>query len=190
MVGAANTGKTCLVQYLTLESPISSSTPSTPTIGCFIDVKRYRSRSGKDVWIEFLEVGGRGQLNHPKTTRPFYKHFDAILCVFDLTDSSSFHKLDELASIALDYRSEEPIWVVGTRSDLVSSTGFFSTSANAGQSYQNHPLYHRLLNMGAQFFSLSLLQSPDIHLWNQFYELLMEKAQRSSKPQQYTLQIY
>ena len=161
------------MQCLVDELPASSSATSQPTRACNAQVKKFTNRNSRESWIEFLEVGG--QYHHPQTNLCFYKRFDAIIGVFDLTDPSSFGKLDDVLAPALDFRmNNQPVVVIGTRNDLFSSSGFYS---NNRQSHQSHPYYHRLTSLGIQVLGVSLLEPPDLSFWNSFYNTVLERMQ-------------
>jgi len=176
VIGGPNTGKTSLISYLVNESPLARELPANPTRACNVQIKKHTGRNSNSCWLEFLEIGG--QYHHPNTNMCFFKKYDAIIAVFDVTDMSSFAKIEEVLSPALNYRDkQQPILVVGTRSDLLNSSGFYSSSA---QSYQKHFYYHQLSSMGAQVLELSLLHPPDPVLWTSFFENTIQKSNITS----------
>ena len=175
VIGGASSGKTSLLSYLINESPIAAGLPGNPTRACNVKIKNYTSRNSNNYWLEFLEIGG--QFHHPNTNNCFFKHYDAIIAVFDVTDILSFEKLEELLSQALNYRGNQPIIVVGTRNDLLNSSGFYSANS---QLYQNHFYYNQLSSMGVQVLGLSLLHPPDPVLWSSFFETTIQKMNTKS----------
>ena len=114
LLGEKNVGKTSLV-YRYIENKFRESYKATLGVNL---LKKDMEVEGNDVSAQIWDLGGQDSF---KSLRKLYlEGANGALVMFDLTDRNSFEKLNEWVENFREARGEQPIILIGNKSDLDS----------------------------------------------------------------------
>jgi len=136
VVGDAQVGKTAVITSITQQK---ANLNAPVTIGFFCDIMFYEYR-GKQICVEFLEIGGSNQYEESRSV--FCYDYDGIIFVYDVSSKRtylSFSKwMNEINDKSIDKEDTverglkswdektKPILQIGTKSDTGLSKEFTS----------------------------------------------------------------
>jgi small GTP-binding protein len=112
LLGEKNVGKTSLV-YRYIENKFRESYKSTLGVNL---LKKDMEVDGNGVSAQIWDLGGQDSF---KSLRKLYlEGANGALVMFDLTDRKTFDKLNEWIESFKEIRGEQPIILIGNKSDL------------------------------------------------------------------------
>ena len=113
LLGEANVGKTSLV-YRYIENKFRENYKSTLSVNLLkkdMNIEGYGSVSA-----QILDLGGQESF---KSLRKLYlEGANGALVIYDMTQRKTFEKLDEWVSSFKEARGEQPLVLIGNKSDL------------------------------------------------------------------------
>lgn len=119
LCGAANVGKTCLLRRI-VSAAYPSSKPE-PTVG--VEYARLMMRLD-DQPVEFSIWDTAGQERYDAMTRSYFRGAHGVICIYDITNYTSFETATRYIEIAQEDRRLDPrIMMVGNKSDLSATRG-------------------------------------------------------------------
>jgi small GTP-binding protein len=127
LLGEGNVGKTSLV-YRFIENRFSRDFKST--LGVNLLKKKVTLDNGKMVSSQIWDLGG--QAAYKKLRKLYLEGSQGALVVFDVTEQSSFDKLDEWISSLVEIRGKDvPMILIGNKIDLEANRVISKSQAEA-----------------------------------------------------------
>lgn len=115
IIGDGSVGKSTIIAAFKAEGFTSVY---KQTVGVDFYEKQLQLRGDSIVSLRVWDIGG--QSIHSKNLDSYLAHSTAILLVYDLTNSDSFHNLDDWLVSARKLASTEHIYLLGNKADLIA----------------------------------------------------------------------
>ena len=114
-LGEGKVGKTSLI-YRYIDNTFTLNYLST--IGIDSKVKKIKLKNGEDVKVKLFDTAGQERFK--SITTNYIKKANGILLVYDITDETSFKKIEAWhQNLSSDSNNILPIVLIGNKSDLV-----------------------------------------------------------------------
>jgi len=149
LLGEANVGKTSLV-YRFIENKFRGNYKST--LGVNLLKKDMKIEEFGDVSAQIWDLGGQEQESFKSLRKLYLEGANGALVIYDSTKRSSFEKLYDWIQDFKDARGDEPMLLIGNKSDLSDNIliedseamelaqnynmEFISTSAKTGENVE------------------------------------------------------
>lgn len=153
-LGPTHAGKSCLILKATNKDFICP-TDQPPTIGVDFKILHLVDSAKTQVRMHIWDTAGQERFR--QINRMYYREASAVLFVFDLTQSSSLHALDEFWSDFKDFGAKDVFCIlVGTKSDLSQAREVTETAASAWAQSRSMPYMETSAITGANVEALFL----------------------------------
>ena len=145
------------------------------TIGIDSKVKKIKLQNGEDVKVKLFDTAGQERFK--SITRNYIKKANGILLVYDITDETSFKKIETwYANLSADSNNTLPIVLIGNKSDL---------EQDRAVSTENGIELAKKLKIEKHFFETSCQSGQNVHeaindLVQQIYDKFGNKIESSN----------
>lgn len=162
-IGSSNAGKSKIISTFTGDNIKSK------TVGMNIYIKYY-DLEDKRIRVELWDSSGNK--NYRTSINSFYKNFDAIVVVFDVTDKNSLFELNFWENELENYSSEKDLrYIVRNKIDLIRDSNISLDSTNMIEEFSPEETKHIDLNYKRKF---SLTAMNDILVYKMFDFIIMD----------------
>ena len=171
-LGEGKVGKTSLI-FRYIDNTFTLDYLST--IGIDSKVKKLKLQNGEEVKVKIFDTAGQERFK--SITTNYIKKANGILLVYDITDETSFAKIETwYENLSADSNNILPIVLIGNKSDLTEDRVV---------STENGIELAKKLNIEKHFFETSCRNGKNVHeaindLVQQIYDKFGKKAESSN----------